>query len=65
LLQDRKFPVLTFSSIEVFHLKGFSIEKKFMDEVVSGFERNQAFTTRRQLLKPSGGRSRLLEKILP
>jgi len=31
---------------------------------VSGFERNQAFTTRRQLLKPRVGRSRLLEKIL-
>ncbi len=46
-------------------MKGFSIEKKFKDEVMSGFERNQAFTTRRQLLKPGGGRSRLLEKILP
>ena len=32
---------------------------------MSGFERNQAFTTRRQLLKPGAGRSRLLEKILP
>jgi hypothetical protein len=39
--------------------------KKFKDAVVSGFERKQAFTTRRQLLKPGGGRSRLLEKYYP
>src|SRR5690554_849683 len=48
-----------------FQLKGFQLKKKFKDAVVSGFERNQAFTTRRQLLKPGGGRSGFWKKYYP
>ena len=65
LCKIENFRYLLFLQLKIFSWRVFQLKKKFKDAVVSGFERNQAFTTRRQLLKPGGGRSRLLEKILP